>query len=127
MFFGSRSTRREQSQTIRETLAFIRKNHPEWYCIEYVNYYEHYYEKKNAENFLNNRGGTVEVKSRGQRYCSYVEQMTIDYAGNAVICINDYHSSVTFGNANDKDIADIWYNQEYVRGPQENHSWGLDL
>ncbi len=69
------------------------------------------------ETELSNRAGlvdhdTLETKSD----CKLPsENVTIDYQGNVVLCCNDYHSSVTFGNVREQHLADIWKTPRYQR------------
>ena len=67
------------------------------------------------ETELSNRAGLVdhgalETKSE----CSLpAENVTIDHAGNVVLCCNDYHSSVKFGNVHEAHLAQIWQGARY--------------
>lgn len=105
---------KEPSSTIIHTLEHIKTNNPEIYTVKYVNFYNEYYNKKNCDNLLNNRGGTVAVNVTKRSYCHLVNQITFDYTGNAVLCCNDYSSSLIFGNIMDKEVNEIWENKEYV-------------
>jgi hypothetical protein len=55
--------------------------------------------------------------------------MTFDYLGNAVLCCNDYNSSVVFGNIKDKDTHEIWHDKTYVkiRNMIGNGFWPYDI
>ncbi len=62
---------------------------------------------------LSNRGGEIKLK-KSPNYerpiCCYPgsAQSTIDYDGNWVLCCNDYHSSVKFGNLRNESIIEVW-------------------
>ena len=64
---------------------------------------------------LSNRAGLVdhallETKSD----CSLPsENVTIDFSGNIVLCCNDYHSTVTFGNVCERHLGAIWQDARY--------------
>lgn len=108
----------EASESIKETLKFIKDNYPELYTVECVNYYSEETEKMN-------RGGLVKIsKAKKFKWCDLVNRITIDYLGNAVLCCNDYLSSIIFGNINERDIYDIW-NGTYYRMMRALISFGL--
>lgn len=66
---------------------------------------------------LSSRGGLVHPESIFKRRQCYkaTEILTIDYAGNVVLCCNDYFSSVKFGNVRNENLLDIWYKSVYKR------------
>jgi len=75
--------------------------------------------KKSQEDLksLSNRGGLLDY-SGGTRfkYCSFPSKfVVIDYAGNVILCCNDYFSSVKFGNINNEKLMDIWNKPNYRR------------
>lgn len=62
---------------------------------------------------LTNRGGTVTVGDQDEvqhgRPCHYLTyQMTIDWNGDAVLCPQDWHKKVKFGNAAGQTLMEIW-------------------
>ncbi|MFH1225003.1 MAG: radical SAM/SPASM domain-containing protein [Candidatus Diapherotrites archaeon] len=65
-------------------------------------------------NTINNRAGLI--KSRAlekplQEKCSRPSyQLCINYKGEVVVCCNDYHGSVTVGDAGKESIKDLWSN-----------------
>lgn len=96
------------SDTVKHTLAYIKEHHPDLFTVEHINYFSDHSMKLN-------RGGLVAITPVRMRYCTYVDQLTFDYLGNAVLCCNDYHSSHIFGNINDKDTHQIWNDKEYIK------------
>jgi radical SAM protein with 4Fe4S-binding SPASM domain len=70
-----------------------------------------------SESELSNRAGLVdhallETKSD----CGLpAENVTIDHAGNVVLCCNDYHSSVKFGNVRETHLMEIWRSEDFRR------------
>jgi radical SAM protein with 4Fe4S-binding SPASM domain len=66
-----------------------------------------------------NRGGAVEVaelekKKKGN--CTVVyEELNITYTGDVLLCSSDYHRSKVYGNINEKNILDIYNNDDYVK------------
>jgi radical SAM protein with 4Fe4S-binding SPASM domain len=109
------------SDAIKDTLSYIRMNHPELYTVENEDYYH--------TNDKFNRGGLVDVKPEKRKYCFVVNQLVFDYLGNAVLCCNDYNSSHIFGNINNKDVHEIWYDKQFVRARNMIQSgfWHYDI
>jgi len=67
---------------------------------------------------LSNRGGEIKLKRLPDRpMCIYPEKegMIIDYAGNAILCCQDYHSSIKFGNLKNEKLIDIWNKPVYKK------------
>jgi radical SAM protein with 4Fe4S-binding SPASM domain len=70
---------------------------------------------------LSNRGGEIKInKGRAVDYdrpiCAYPNTAVhIDYQGNVVLCCNDYHSSVIFGNLKNEKLINIWNKESYKR------------
>lgn len=68
---------------------------------------------------LSNRGGDIEVEKTvdfERPICIYPNVgINIDYAGNMVLCCNDYHSSIKFGNLKNEKLINIWNSQYYKR------------
>jgi GTP 3',8-cyclase len=98
--------------------------------VSIANYYAEFYNNDNANNMLGNRGGLVAGISEKQKsFCFYVNQMTFDYKGNAVLCCNDYQSSTVFGNITDKSVKDIWLSQDYVAARRKimGGEWMYDI
>jgi len=65
-----------------------------------------------------NRGGELEEVDTtfDKPYCTYPDSpLIIDANGNAVLCCNDYHSSIVFGNAKEEKIVDIWNKPHYKK------------
>jgi len=68
-----------------------------------------------SETELSNRAGLVDHAALETKTdCSLPsENVTIDYQGNVVLCCNDYHSTVRFGNVLEQDLAEIWRSEKY--------------
>ena len=66
---------------------------------------------------LSNRGGNVKTKKIWDKpICTYPKAMlNIDYGGNVILCCNDYHSSIKFGNLKNERLLNIWYKPEYKK------------
>lgn len=67
---------------------------------------------------ISNRGGEVDVPVIGERpFCAYPGHydLTINYRGDVVLCCNDYHSKIKFGNVKDEKIMDIWKKPHYYK------------
>ena len=89
----------------------------------------------NVETYplLSNRGGEFEMEESvnyERPICGYANHaQTIDYAGNWVLCCNDYHSTIKFGNLNDETIFEIW-NKPYfkrIRKETNNGIYNLEI
>jgi MoaA/NifB/PqqE/SkfB family radical SAM enzyme len=115
------------SNIIKETLKYAEEN--KGAKIEYLNYYSEYFEYKNKNNILMNRGGLINIQARHKSTCFFVNQLTFDYAGNAVLCCNDYLSSVRFGNIKTSSVKDIWYDINYVKARRNiiNGKWVFEI
>jgi GTP 3',8-cyclase len=72
------------------------------------------YRVMGKEVALSNRGGEIKVKKCVdfmRPICAYPNTaIHVNYRGDVVLCCNDYHSSITFGNLNDQTIFSIWAN-----------------
>lgn len=66
---------------------------------------------------LSNRGGEVVIKRLQERpNCAFAfENKIIDVDGNMILCCNDYHSSVKFGNLKNEKLIDIWNKPDYKK------------
>ena len=66
---------------------------------------------------LSNRGGELKIKKStdyDRPVCTYPDNsVIIDYLGNIVLCCNDYHSSIKFGNLRGEKLVDIWNKASY--------------
>lgn len=121
MFRVSQHTERP-SDTVTRTLSEIKEHHPKLYSVEYVDYF-------NDRALKLNRGGLVKAEPRKMYSCSWVDQLTFDYRGNAVLCCNDYNSSLVFGNIHEKDIQEIWHDRKYrkMRNLVANGFWPYEI
>lgn len=65
---------------------------------------------------LYNRGGLIGVSiPHSVPNCTLESYscVVIDHNGNVVLCCNDYQSSVTFGNVQEKNLLSIWNEKRY--------------
>ena len=68
-----------------------------------------------SQTELSNRAGLVDHEALETKSdCSLPsENVTIDYQGNVVLCCNDYHSTIKFGNVLEQHLAEIWNGETY--------------
>lgn len=71
-------------------------------------------------NELSNRGGEIEVENSVNEevpICMYPKAyaLTIDYKGNMVLCCNDYHGNIVFGNLGEKKLIEILKNSDFYK------------
>jgi len=84
----------------------------------------------NAETYplLSNRGGEIEMEQSvnyERPICGYPHHaQTIDWEGNWVLCCNDYHSSIKFGNLGKETIMQVW-NKPYFKKIREDTNNGI--
>jgi radical SAM protein with 4Fe4S-binding SPASM domain len=88
------------------TIKSIKERFPLDKCIAIEDIY-------NTE-FKNNRGGLVNVASKKFIGCGWPFMLTFDYAGNVILCCNDYNSSVVFGNIEKDDLYSIWNSNNFI-------------
>lgn len=65
-----------------------------------------------------NRGGEIDVPQIAERpFCAYPGHydLNINYKGDVLLCCNDYHGKVVFGNVKKEKIMDIWKKQYYAQ------------
>ncbi|OPX84713.1 MAG: S-adenosyl-L-methionine-dependent 2-deoxy-scyllo-inosamine dehydrogenase [Pelotomaculum sp. PtaB.Bin104] len=111
-FFRISQHSKQLPRNVLETIQYIRASFTNSNDIlQVVNYYDMYHKNKIMEN----RGGLVKVRTRKQHYCDYVNNMIFDYQGNAIICCNDYKSSIIFGNIKENEVVEIWNDKNYVK------------
>lgn len=106
------------SDTLKKIDDRIKKDH-----IEYVKYF-------NNDEDLMNRGGLIEVKHDTEmKYCNYVSGITIDYAGNMLLCCQDFLSRYRFGNLEEESINGVWNSKNYklLRDKIKCGIWPLDI
>ncbi len=99
---------KDPSALIMNTLSVIKQNHPDLYTVEYLDYFNDHSRKLN-------RGGLVDVRAGTRHYCVYIDQLTFDYRGDAILCCNDYNASIVFGNIHDKDTNALWHDKRYLK------------
>ena len=91
--------------------------------IEYMKYFDN-------DDDLMNRGGLVEVEHDVKmNFCEFISGITIDFEGNMVLCCQDYHGKVKFGNLKDEKLIDIWNKDRYklLRDRLSCGFWPIDL
>jgi len=79
---------------------------------------------------LYNRGGLVkDVKPKKiDPVCEIPSNsLLIDYAGNIVLCCNDYFSTIKFGNLNNESILEIWNKKNFKKIRQDLKKGILNL
>ena len=65
-----------------------------------------------------NRCGEVDVPVVAERpFCAYPGHydLNINYKGDVLLCCNDYHGKIVFGNVKDEKIMDIWKKPHYQK------------
>lgn len=79
------------------------------------------YRNFGKDSVLFNRGGEIDAKNISETpICANPENpLTIDYEGNVILCCNDYHSSIKFGNLKKEKLIDIWNKPLYKKIRQE--------
>lgn len=97
---------KELSNHIAMTIKSIKERFPQEQCVGINDIY-------NTE-FKSNRGGLVNVKIKTKIGCDFPSMLTVDYAGNIILCFNDYNSSVVFGNINKDDLYSVWYSRNFI-------------
>jgi radical SAM protein with 4Fe4S-binding SPASM domain len=102
---------------------------PEWYLLR-----DRWH--KEVDQFglkLTNRAGTVTVGPQDPvdvtRPCHYTTyQLTIDWNGDVLLCPQDWHKKLKFGNVNSESLLDIWTSKrmhkrrlELMAGRRQSH------
>ncbi len=87
------------------------------------------YNELTPEDDLENRGGIFKTKKFVPRKSCHApaETMNIDYQGNWVLCCNDYHSSIKWGNLEKEKIMDIWTKPRFARLRKREKEGKFDL
>jgi len=106
---------KETPLTIKKFFEYIKKNPSDKIKI--------IYRRLGKDLGLSNRGGEIKVKKCSdfeRPICLYPNNsIIIDYGGNWVLCCNDYHSSIKFGNLKNEKLLDIWNKPSYKRLREE--------
>jgi len=111
------------ASNIIDLFSYLKK-HPEYKKkIEYLHFKE--------DTPLFNRGGLVKPKVQlNLPRCIYPENpVVIDYSGDVVLCCNDYHKNVVFGNIKTKKLIDIWFSKRFsdIRKQLRNKEFSLPI
>ena len=78
--------------------------------------YDKFYEKKGRS--FKNRGGLVKIKEETTKTtkCELPNRtLGFDYAGNVILCCDDYFNVVKLGNINEEKLIDIWNKPHYKK------------
>ncbi len=97
------------NNNIENLLDYHKKNKNDSVKIEYI---------KNIEREkLDNRGGLVKPSKIKKRKICHLpfSVIVIDYKGNVILCCNDYHSSIKFGNLKKEKLFEIWNKPLYKK------------
>lgn len=110
-FFYITQYGRSAPPRIKELFSYLRKSSEKYTKIKY---------RVLGESIaLSNRGGEINIKNPvdyERPICAYPRNIVhVDYEGNVVLCCNDYHSSVKFGNLNNEKLLEIWNKPSYRR------------
>ncbi len=102
----------EIPKNVKELMNHLRK-FPEKYKTKF---HCRIFNDEQTDFAVYDRDGVVGKNILDRPPCIYPkQQMTIDFMGNAVLCCNDYHSSVKFGNIKDSELMDIWNSRRYKK------------
>lgn len=69
------------------------------------------------DSYLSNRGGLVRVKNVAKKvFCQYSSNaLVINYAGDVLLCCNDYLGQVSFGNVGKEPLPEIWNKPDFKK------------
>lgn len=106
-----------QGETIKNTLQKAQTTG----LIQYIDYVVFH----NNPRLLMNRGGLVNVPVLNKRpWCNYVNNMAINWKGDATICCQDYLGEYIFGSIKHESVVDIW-NKPFYKETRTKVSCGL--
>lgn len=93
---------------MRQLVSYIKKHPAKKIKVDFLHF------KENTPLF--NRGGIVTPKVQiNFPRCVYPwNPVVIDYAGDVVLCCNDYLKNVVFGNVQSAKLTDIWFSSKYT-------------
>lgn len=79
-----------------------------------------YAEDKDFGLKLTNRAGTIDVGNQPpvdqESPCFYPSyQLSIDWNGDALMCVQDWHKKLKFGNAYAETLLDIWHSKQLAK------------
>jgi radical SAM protein with 4Fe4S-binding SPASM domain len=89
-----------------------------------------HYRKFTSKSSFSSRGGLLDFQPETESWCRLsAHDLVIDYAGNVVLCCEDYHSSIKFGNLNSESIIDIYTKERYrtIRKELKKGIFRLDI
>jgi radical SAM protein with 4Fe4S-binding SPASM domain len=101
--------------TISQYSKEIPKNLPP--ILEYDEKNGHYITfRKFTEDIRENVGGEIEGNILEKPRCSYPDHpIIINSKGRVVLCCNDYHSSIVWGDLKKEKLADIFNKKEFKK------------
>ena len=73
--------------------------------------------QKPLDHFWNRGGNVPNIKPSSQSSRCFIpfEWLSINHKGDVYLCCSDWKYEVTFGNINNENILDIWYNEKYQK------------
>ncbi len=84
-----------------------------------------------SQEMFTNRGGDIDLKSlelkRQPIRCPYALYPVINSFGDLVICCQDFHNEYVFGNINDRDLGDIWFDPNNIEIRTRIYRGEMDL
>jgi len=97
----------EMSKNMSLLFEYLRKHPTKEAFLAYQSYH--------PSEPLSSRGGTIKPETVDDvpRCLSPTNPVVITYKGDVVLCCNDYHSSVVFGNVQTESLVDIWNSKRY--------------
>lgn len=105
-------------ETLRKQLECIQARFPDDHAVINFDIY-HLKEKMNRGGLLGSAGRHDLKSSWPGSGCEWPRLLTIDYAGNVILCCNDYFSSVVFGNVTQDDLCSIWHDADFVKARRD--------
>ena len=113
---------------IKEVFKYLKTRPKEENKIEYRVFNENFISE---DSTICNVGGEIEIEKIPELpSCLYPPQkVVIDWEGNVILCCNDYHSSIKFGNVKNKKLIDIWDSPSYkkIRKDLRNRKYNLEI
>lgn len=103
----------DSGEHISKVINEVKNKYPQKYNISYRDFFTEYNHQQYS--VFSNRGGAIDIPVERKKYCYAVNQATIDYQGNMVLCCNDYSSTIKFGNIKENDLYEIWRHKKYIQ------------
>ncbi len=113
---------------IKEVLEYLKTRPKKENKIEYRIFNENFISE---DSTMCNRGGEIKVENIPDLpSCLYPpKEVVIDWQGNILLCCNDYHSTIKFGNVKNKKLIEIWDSPRYkkIRRELKNKKYDLEI